>query len=74
MSDAEDNDMRVMFDFAITFSNGGGIQGQGFRLDIEGSAISDSDLADYLVEDLRLLMVDTVTILNKQYVQEAHKR
>lgn len=27
---------RVKFDFEIDFSNGGGIQGQDFRLDIEG--------------------------------------
>ncbi|MBO0783069.1 MAG: hypothetical protein J2P37_30000, partial [Ktedonobacteraceae bacterium] len=29
-------DKRVQFDFAIEFTNGGGIQGQGFRLDIAG--------------------------------------
>jgi len=27
---------RVKFDFEVDFSNGGGLQGQGFRLDIEG--------------------------------------
>ena len=32
----EIDDNRVVFDFEIDFSNGGGIQGQGFRLDIEG--------------------------------------
>lgn len=48
---------RVVFDFEIDFSNGGGIQGQGFRLDIEGASISDDDLADYIARDLRLLMV-----------------
>jgi hypothetical protein len=67
-------DKRVVFDFDIEFSNGGGIQGQGFRLDIEGDAISDDDLAKYIVEDMRLLMVGKVTILNKHYIQEAHKR
>lgn len=29
-------DKRVCFDFEIDFSNGGGIQGQDFRLDIDG--------------------------------------
>jgi hypothetical protein len=72
--DATGEDIRVMFDFDITFSNGGGIQGQGFRLDIDGDAITDEELADYIVEDMRLLMVATVTILNKQYIREAHKR
>lgn len=65
---------RVVFDFEITFTNGGGIQGQNFRLDIEGTEILDTFLADYIVKDLRLLMVGNVTILNKKYVQEPHKR
>ena len=38
------NDRRVVFDFAATFSNGGGIQGQDFRLDVQGDEISDSDV------------------------------
>ena len=67
-------DTRVSFDFDITFSNGGGIQGQGFRLDIDGEEIEDSELAEYIVSDMRLLMVDQVTILNKSYIKEPHKR
>ncbi|MEM7563534.1 MAG: cyclase [Pseudomonadota bacterium] len=63
-----------MFDFEIDFSNGGGIQGQGFRLDIEGDDIDDQSLADYIVEDMRLLMVGEVRILNKQIITEPHKR
>ncbi|TDE10258.1 cyclase family protein [Dyadobacter psychrotolerans] len=65
---------RVVFDFEVTFTNGGGIQGQDFRLDIEGENISDSALTSYIIEDLRLLMVDQVRILNKFYIQEKHKR
>ena len=65
---------RVQFDFAIEFTNGGGIQGQGFRLDIEGDDISDQELADYLVNDMRLLMVGKVQILNKVILTEKHKR
>jgi arylformamidase len=65
---------RVQFDFEIDFSNGGGIQGQGFRLDIEGAGIPDEDLATYLIRDLRLLMVGEVRILNKQIILEPHKR
>nr|WP_295923664.1 cyclase family protein [uncultured Dyadobacter sp.] len=65
---------RVVFDFEITFTNGGGIQGQDFRLDIAGKTISDQELADYIVQDLRLLMVGKVDILNKHYIDEPHKR
>lgn len=65
---------RVVFDFDVAFSNGGGIQGQGFRLDIEGDDIDDAALAAYIIKDLRLLMVGKVTILNKQIIDERHKR
>lgn len=71
---AMDQQKRVQFDFEVEFLNGGGIQGQGFRLDIEGSDIDDSALAQYIVQDLRLLMVGRVAILNKTIIPEAHKR
>jgi arylformamidase len=67
-------DKRVQFDFEIEFTNGGGIQGQGFRLDITGDTISDQELADYIVRDMRLLMVGKVQISNKQILSEKHKR
>jgi len=70
----EIDDKRVVFDFEIDFSNGGGIQGQGFRLDIEGDDMDDQTLADYIVEDMQLLMVGEVRILNKQIISEKHKR
>src|SRR5215469_940580 len=65
---------RVKFDFEIDFSNGGGIQGQDFRLDIEGEDIDDQKLADLVVRDLQLLMVRHVRILDKQIICEPHKR
>lgn len=65
---------RVVFDFEVDFSNGGGLQGQQFRLDIDGEDISDAQLADYIVDDMRLLMVGAVRILNKRIIEEAHKR
>lgn len=67
-------DKRVKFDFEIDFTNGGGIQGQDFRLDIQGDNISDSELAEYIVRDMRLLMVGDVRILNKEIITEKHKR
>ena len=65
---------RVCFDFEVDFSNGGGIQGQDFRLDINGDDIADSELAAYIIRDLRLLMVGAVRILNKTIIAEPHKR
>jgi arylformamidase len=74
MGNEHTTNRRVKFDFEIDFSNGGGLQGQGFRLDIEGEDISDEKLARYVVEDMRLLMVEEVRILNKEIIAENHKR
>ncbi len=67
-------DKRVKFDFEVDFANGGGIQGQDFRLDVGGDEIGDEALADYIVRDMRLLMVGEVRILNKEIIEEQHKR
>ena len=74
MGQGATTDQRVLFDFAVEFSNGGGIQGQEFRLDIAGATIDDAELADYIVRDMRLLMVKQVHILKKQIITEQHKR
>ena len=65
---------RVEFDFEITFTNGGGLSGTGFRLDIPGDDVGDDWIADALVRDLRLLMVGDVRIANRRVFAEAHKR
>ncbi len=67
-------DKRVKFDFEIYFTNGGSIKGEDFCLDIEGDDISDKELEDYIVKDLRLLMVGQTNILNKEILTEPHKR
>ena len=67
-------DKRVKFDFEIYFTNGGSIKGEDFRLDISGDNISDKELAEFIVTDLRLLMVGETKILNKQIFNESHKR
>ncbi|WP_343519908.1 cyclase family protein [Sphingomonas sp.] len=65
---------RVCFDFEVSFTNGGGLQGQDFRLDIDDDDIDDAELARYVISDLRLLMVGGVRILNKRIIAERHKR
>ena len=67
-------DKRVKFDFEIYFTNGGSVKGEDFRLDIMGENISDKELVDYIVADLRLLMVGETKILNKEILTETHKR
>jgi kynurenine formamidase len=74
LSVTDTDDHRVEFDFELEFTNGGALQGQGFRLDIDGESISDEDLATAIVADLRLLMVAEVRILRKHVIRERHKR
>jgi hypothetical protein len=74
LGDEHATQRRVKFDFEVDFSNGGGLQGQDFRLDIEGENISEEQLARYIVEDMRLLIVEEVRILNKEIIAERHKR
>lgn len=69
-----DLEHRVVFDFEIEFTNGGGLHGHGFRLDIPGSDIGDDALIDHVVRDLRLLMVGPARILDKRIIVEPHKR
>ena len=67
-------DHRVVFDFEVEFANGGELQAQDFRLDIDAHDIEDRALGDLLVADLGLLMVSAVRIRNKRIIEEAHKR
>jgi arylformamidase len=67
-------DHRVVFDFEVEFVNGGGLQGHGFRLDIDADVIADEALAELLVADLRLLMVGAVRITARRVIEEPHKR
>ena len=65
---------RAVFDFEITFSNGGGLRGWDFRLDIPGDSIDEAALGARIVDDMRLLMVERVTLSNVRVIAEAHKR
>ena len=67
-------DKRIEFDFELEFTNGGGLAGTGFRLDVPNADVSDDWLAQQLVRDLRLLMVGPVRIRNRRVVEEPHKR
>ncbi|MET9397994.1 cyclase family protein [Kitasatospora sp. NPDC002965] len=64
---------RVRFDAEVGFANGGGLQTQGFRLDIPGPEIEDGELGELLVRHLGLLMVEVVRITNREVLREPHK-
>lgn len=73
---AEDSGMteyRATFDADVTFLNGGGLQAQGFKLDVPGAAITEAELGELFVQHLGLLMVERVRIDNLQVGAEPHK-
>jgi len=66
-------DYRASFDADVTFSNGGGLQAQGFRLDVPGPDVTEDALADRFVRHLGLLMVERVRLRDIQVFAEPHK-
>ena len=64
---------RAVFDFRITFTNGGEITGRDFRLDVPGPDADRSVVGPLLVRHLGLLMVDSVELEPFQIVEEAHR-
>ena len=66
--------LRAHFDAEISFGNGGGLQAQGFRLDLPEGAAADSDAIGRLfVRQLGLLMATGVSVTNLRIVEEPHK-
>jgi kynurenine formamidase len=66
-------DTRAVFDFVITFSNGGGLRGEGFRLDLPRPDLPESEIAALLVTHLGLLMVGKVELKHLRRVEEPHR-
>jgi kynurenine formamidase len=64
---------RARFDAEVTFLNGGGLQANGFRLDVPDPQVTEAQLAALFVRELGLLMVDRVTVRAMRVVQEPHK-
>ena len=66
-------DTRAVFDFVITFSNGGGLRGEGFRLDLPRPDAPEEEIATLLVAHLGLLMVQKVELRNVRRIEEPHR-
>lgn len=66
-------DYRAVFDAEVTFSNEGGLQAQGFRVDVPRPDISHEEIARLFVSSLDLLMTETATVSNVRIIQEPHK-
>jgi kynurenine formamidase len=65
---------RAELDFDISFTNGGSLHGEGFRIDISDEAPSDAELGTALLRDLGLLMAGDVQIHRRRIFRERHKR
>ncbi len=64
---------RAVFDAEVTFLNGGGLQTQEFRLDLPAADVTEAEIANLLIGQLGLLMVDQVCISRLRVVPEPHK-
>jgi arylformamidase len=64
---------RAVFDFRITFTNGGEISGREFRLDVSGQDVDRDDVGLLLVHHLGLLMVERVELDPFRIVEEPHR-
>ncbi|AMG83689.1 cyclase family protein [Microbacterium sp. HSID17254] len=67
------DEYRAHFDFAITFANGGGLQGQGFRLDLPREDVTADEVAALLVAHLGLALVGEVELRDLRIVAEPHR-
>ncbi|WP_369819559.1 cyclase family protein [Actinoplanes sp. TFC3] len=56
----------------MTFSNGGGLQTQGFRVDVPHAGTTEAEIARLFVAACRLLMVEHVELSNVRVFAEPH--
>ncbi|MCL2515191.1 MAG: cyclase family protein [Microbacteriaceae bacterium] len=66
-------DYRAVFDARISFVNGGGLQAEGFRLDLPSPELSEAEIARLLVQHLGLALVGEVRLDGLRIVEEQHR-
>ena len=64
---------RAQFDAVVTFSNGGGLRVDGFRVDVPGPDVTEQDVASLFIASLNLLMVESAELRNLSVFAEPHK-
>lgn len=64
---------RAHLDFKIRFAHGGGLSGEGFRLDLPSPDLDAGAIGRLLVEHLGLTLVGDVELRNLSIVPEAHR-
>ncbi|MFI5713758.1 cyclase family protein [Kribbella sp. NPDC051620] len=64
---------RARFDAAVSFTNGGGLQVQGFLVDVPSAEVTSAEVGEFFLDSLGLLMAGDVELTNLEIVEAAHK-
>jgi kynurenine formamidase len=64
---------RARFDAAVSFTNGGGLQAQGFLVDLPSADASAAVVRELFLNSLGLLMAGEVELSNVEVVEAPHK-
>ena len=64
---------RAHADFAVTFTNGGRLTAEGFRLDVPDAAVDSAFVGRLFVRQLALTLVAEVRVDNLEIVEELHR-
>jgi arylformamidase len=68
-----DTQYRAQLDATVTFANGGGLQAEGFRVDVPHAEVGEQDVAALFIASLSLLMVERVELRSLRIFAEPHK-
>ncbi|MEV4637687.1 cyclase family protein [Actinoplanes sp. NPDC049548] len=63
---------RAEFDATVTFTNGGGLQAHGFRVDVPHPDVTEAEIASLFVTACRLLLVDRVELTRIRVFADRH--
>jgi len=64
---------RAVFDARVTFSNGGGLAAEDFRVDVSGPEVTEQQVGELFLASLGLLLADQVSIRGLRVVPEQHR-
>ncbi len=73
MTTPASEDYRAHIDFEISFANGGGLRGEGFRLDLPTKDLTERAVGELLVAHLGLALVESVTFHQFRVVREPRR-
>lgn len=64
---------RARFDATVSFTNGGGLQAEGFLVDVPSADVTSAEVGELFLDSLGLLMAGEVQLTNLEIVEAAHK-